>query len=130
MKLTKNFDSTEFACKCGKCDGNVTIEFARKMQLLRDTCGHKLPITSGYRCAEHNKKVGGALDSRHIYGDAADISTAAFTGRQYCELIGHALDCGFTGIGLGVGFIHVDTRAGDVVVWHYPAGKTSGGVKQ
>ena len=126
MKLTKNFDSTETHCSCGQCGGNVTMEFIRKLQLLRDICGHSLPIDSGYRCATYNKQIGGAGDSRHVYGDAADIGVTGMTHRQYLELIGHAVQLGFTGFGLGIGFLHLDTRPGDVVVWHYPPGKTSG----
>jgi len=31
-------------------------------------------ITSGYRCPELNKKVGGVANSQHIVGEAADIA--------------------------------------------------------
>ena len=127
MKLTRSFDSTEFACRC-KCGGNVTMDFARRMQELRDACGFALPISSGFRCSTHNKSkaVGGAPDSRHLYGDAADISTASMTSLQKLQLINHATQLGFTGIGLAPGFIHVDTRQGPVTLWFYPQGKISG----
>lgn len=126
MKLTRNFDSTEFGCAC-KCGGNITMEFARKMQELRDACGFALPITSGFRCSVHNKKVGGAPGSRHLYGTAADIGTSGMTSLQRLQLINHAFCLGFVGIGVGETFIHVDIRPGVVVFWLYPPGKISGG---
>lgn len=39
-------------------------------------------ITSGYRCAALNAKVGGAKNSQHLRGEAADIHVA---GRQQGE---------------------------------------------
>ena len=126
MKLTRNFDSTELQCQ-DLCGGNVTMDFVRKLQELRDACGFSLPISSGFRCSEHNKKVGGAPGSRHMYGDAADISTGGMTSIQKLQLINHATQLGFTGIGLSPVFCHVDTRPGPVVLWFYPIGKSSGG---
>jgi hypothetical protein len=32
-------------------------------------------ITSGYRCAALNKRIGGAVNSQHILGQAADFVT-------------------------------------------------------
>lgn len=126
MKLTRNFDSTEFACP-DLCGGNVTMEFARKMQELRDVCGFALPISSGYRCSVHNKKVGGAPGSRHLYGTACDISTGGMNSLQKLQLINHAVMLGFTGIGLSPVFVHLDTRPGAVTLWFYPIGQISGG---
>ena len=128
MKLTRNFDSTETGCRCG-CGGNVTMDFIHKLQELRDTLGFTLLITSGYRCATYNKKIGGALDSRHIYGDAADISTLGLTGMQKIDLIKVARSLGFTGFGMHPAFQHLDTRPGAIAVWFYPDGKISGGIK-
>jgi uncharacterized protein YcbK (DUF882 family) len=126
MKLTRNFDSTEFACPCKKCGGNITLEFARKMQELRDACGFALPISSGYRCSDHNKKIGGAPSSRHMYGTACDISTIGMTGIQILQILEHARHLNFTGFGLASTFIHLDTRPGAIIVWYYASGKFSG----
>ena len=40
---------------------------------LRKLVGCPVRITSGYRCAELNKAVGGASNSKHANGQAADI---------------------------------------------------------
>lgn len=40
---------------------------------LRKSYGHPLIVTSGYRCLQLNKAVGGAVNSQHMTGQAADI---------------------------------------------------------
>jgi len=74
MKLNKYFDTDEFKCKCGKCvskdiDPNL-------IPILTDVREHfKSPVivTSGYRCEEHNKKIGGAKNSYHVKASAVDF---------------------------------------------------------
>ncbi|MBR5035695.1 MAG: peptidase M15, partial [Prevotella sp.] len=43
------------------------------LQPLRDAIGRPVYITSGYRSAKLNAKVGGVPNSRHLLGKAADI---------------------------------------------------------
>lgn len=40
---------------------------------LREAWGNQIIITSGYRCPKVNKAVGGAKNSQHCFGQAADI---------------------------------------------------------
>jgi len=40
---------------------------------LREANGGPLESTSGYRGVEHNRRVGGASDSQHLYGTADDV---------------------------------------------------------
>ena len=40
---------------------------------LRRLYGHPIIITSGYRCPELNKAVGGKPNSQHVKGQAADL---------------------------------------------------------
>lgn len=42
---------------------------------LRSSWGHPIIVSSGYRCPELNKAIGGAVNSQHIKGQAADITT-------------------------------------------------------
>ena len=42
------------------------------LQPLRDRFG-PIRITSGYRCPELNRAVGGVKNSQHLQGEAADI---------------------------------------------------------
>ena len=43
------------------------------LQPLRDAWGDSIRVTSGYRCPELNKKVGGSSTSAHVSGYAADL---------------------------------------------------------
>ena len=40
---------------------------------LREACGFPITITSGYRCYQLNKEVGGVSTSQHTKGEAADL---------------------------------------------------------
>ena len=42
---------------------------------LREAYGKPIVVTSGYRCPALNKAVGGASNSQHMTGQAADIRT-------------------------------------------------------
>lgn len=44
---------------------------------LRKKWGRPIIVTSGYRCPKLNKAVGGASNSAHMYGQAADIRTVS-----------------------------------------------------
>ena len=74
----ENFSDTEGACQCG-CGKVPTEEIMLRLQAfiraLEVVAGPhiKCQINSGYRCAKHNAKVGGAADSRHLHGDAVDV---------------------------------------------------------
>lgn len=54
-------------------------ETAQLMELVRALCGgNAVLISSGYRCPELNAAVGGASNSAHLYGCAADIEIPDF----------------------------------------------------
>lgn len=71
--LTKDFDSTEFECKCGCGLNNIQPEAVRRAQLYRNAIGFA-NVDSGCRCKKHNKEVGGADNSLHLPGWATDLS--------------------------------------------------------
>lgn len=39
----------------------------------REALGQPIKVNSGYRSSEHNKEIGGAPNSQHCKGEAADI---------------------------------------------------------
>lgn len=57
---------------------------------LREAYGQPIIVSSGYRCPELNKAVGGAKTSQHTFGQAADIHTKSNSkesNKQLFELI-------------------------------------------
>lgn len=57
---------------------------------LREAYGQPIIVSSGYRCPELNKAVGGAKTSQHTLGQAADIytkSNSKESNKQLFELI-------------------------------------------
>ena len=86
MILTKNFSLEEMyrsdtAQRCGidnKPQTEEVVENLRALclevlQPLRDHLGKPVVVSSGYRCKDLNKKVGGVENSQHLKGEAADI---------------------------------------------------------
>lgn len=107
IQLTANFNLREFACRhCGMV--RLDPALVDKLQQLRDRVGRPIIITSGYRCEAHNRAVGGAANSQHLLGKAADIQVE---GMGPAALAAHAEVIGFGGIGIYGNFVHVDTRA-------------------
>ena len=109
VKLSENFKSTEFDCKSQNCCSVTKIdsELVDILQKIRDHFKSPVDITSGYRCSEHNKKVGGSKNSRHKTGEAADIVVRNVEPIQVAK---YAESIGVRGIGLYDGFVHIDTR--------------------
>jgi uncharacterized protein YcbK (DUF882 family) len=77
MKLTENFSLNEFRSKDGsEFPDHVVSNIKRlsnNLQKLRNHLGQRITINSGYRSPAHNKNVGGAPNSTHMRGLAADI---------------------------------------------------------
>lgn len=108
-KLSDNFRVKEFACKGKNCCTNVKIDgkLVKYLQKIRNHFGKTLTINSGYRCAKHNKAVGGSSGSYHTKGQAADI---VVKGVKPAEVAKYAESIGIKGIGLYDTFVHIDTR--------------------
>jgi Phage tail lysozyme/Peptidase M15 len=74
----------------------------------------QLRQTSGYRSPEYNKQVGGAKDSQHTHGAAADFSLRGLDEATQERVIRRAIELGGRGIGYypGSQSFHVDVRQG------------------
>lgn len=75
-KLTEHLSLHEFMCPCGcVMPAEVEQNLYKHAQYLEKGWRMlgKMIIKSGYRCALHNKKVGGASGSLHLTGQAADF---------------------------------------------------------
>lgn len=107
----KHFRREEFACKCGKCGGfpvEPSEKLVRVLDKFREEVGLAVYINSGIRCKEHNAAVGGADQSRHLYGDAADIRCPGKMPSELYNIAVRLLPNG--GVGIYDWGIHVDTR--------------------
>ena len=111
--LSAHFSLSEFR---DRSTGHVLRPPAQLLTVLeriRELRPGPLRIVSGHRCCEHNAAVGGADQSRHIYGDAADIPAGRAT-------VAEAAAAGAVGIGESDGWaIHVDVRPGGPARWSY-----------
>lgn len=54
---------------------------------VRDVCATPVMVTSGYRCQELNDAVGGAKNSQHLTGCAADIKCAGLSVEETIQII-------------------------------------------
>ena len=92
-KHSKFFRKEEFRCNCGKCSGypknGISKSLVDNMNLIRAIYGQSITITSGYRCPDFNKRVGGASNSAHLLGGACDwnFTNKVFSQKQKNEII-------------------------------------------
>lgn len=57
------------------------------LQDIRDVVGKPVTVSSGVRCPELNKAVGGSKDSRHQKGLAADIQVSGIKAQAVFDII-------------------------------------------
>lgn len=116
-QLTGHFNVSEFRCKCGGTHNMViNPELPAKLEKLYSAlvCS-KIIINSGYRCAAHDKNVGGSGTGHHVYGNAADIVCYGKDGKIISskKVCCAAQDVGFGGIAnidISYTATHVDVR--------------------
>lgn len=104
----KHFKLDEFRCRhCRKL--KLDINLLIKLEELRAKTG-PLIINSGYRCPIHNKNVGGATNSQHLKGTAADVRSTKMNPGQVYNYADKIFSNG--GVGKYNTFTHVDVRNG------------------
>ena len=52
---------------------NLKLLVEKVLDPAREEFGQPIKVTSGFRSEELNKKIGGAKNSQHMFGEAADI---------------------------------------------------------
>lgn len=73
LYLTNNFQVKEFACHDGTDVIVIHPYIPHICQLVRNKFSMPFAPNSAYRTVTHNKSVGGATKSNHIFGRAVDI---------------------------------------------------------
>ncbi len=116
-----NFELSDFQCHCEACAQDDDRPFSKMavlacMQALRSAMGKPLVITRGVSCADHNRAVGGAGDSRHLPEHADAIDLAVQDPHEAFEIVAAALKQGaFTAYRVYPHHVHLDLRGGDKI---------------
>lgn len=130
---SRHFTMAEMRCHDGTPYPSMwvdrLVELFSQLDLIRETWGGPLHVISGYRTPEHNAAIGGAGQSQHVSGRAADLrpirkgvhaSDIHDLHRTVNELIAAGKLPSVGGVGvypwvkqgkiLVAGWVHVDTR--------------------
>lgn len=88
----KHFSKSEFACKCGGkyCDGfpaEISRRVVEVLDTVREYAGKPVVVSSGVRCKNHNKSVGGVENSYHMKGRAADFSVCGYSAQTTINIV-------------------------------------------
>lgn len=113
VRLSKSFTTADFDCKCKRPTCSTTTVNPVLVTCLETflILAGKFAIDSGFRCRLHNHEVGGAEDSQHVKGNAADCRS--LEGKTGVELATQAVlitDFRNGGIGTYFPFVHLDVR--------------------
>lgn len=118
LKLSENFNSFEFDCKCSNplCVFTLySLDMINLLERMRFLNGNRpLVINSAFRCASHNKSEGGKPNSQHLVGLAVDVRCPAYLDFNDFKKLVYKIPFKFI---LPypdeiIPFIHVDLRTG------------------
>jgi len=116
VRSTNFFSDRELSCRCG-CGFLPSSRLVDLLHAMRYIINKPLIITSGARCNNHNRLVGGAVSSSHTRGNAVDIR---FTNAEEAREIEHTANLvGFKRVARGKSFIHVDIEDTSPYSWFY-----------
>jgi len=125
-KLSDNFKLSEFMS-----DGDPEQPSTQAVRYLTQLCkevleplrafmGKPVQITSGFRSPAHNARIGGAKNSLHTTGMAADIAVGGIPEQiKVAAFLSKLDDVGGIGLYEAKGIVHVDVRphVGKPAMW-------------
>ena len=107
-KVADHFTLGEFQCHNGADTVKYDMQVVTALEAARLFFNVPISVSSAYRPADYNRKIGGATKSYHVYGKAVD---------HYCKLSYTLLAKFYEVYGLkGIGcyyddhFVHIDSR--------------------
>lgn len=86
----KYFKRSEFNCGCGCGFNHIDVRLVKILDMIREHFGKPIIITSGVRCVNYNKRVGGVTNSFHVKNKAADFyvqGVNVYTVLSYCQTL-------------------------------------------
>lgn len=99
MRLSENFHLSEFT-RSGTATRkninnipgeqevkNLTALVQNVLQPVRSKYGRVIYVSSGFRSEQLNRILGGAQNSQHIAGEAADVTAAGWSTRDFARAI-------------------------------------------
>ena len=107
--ISKHFNRAEFACGDGCGFSTVDAELIGVLEDVRERFDGRVRVTSGCRCPAHNRRVGGAADSEHTRGTAADIIVDGVSAAVVYDYLTNKYP-GRYGIGKYTTWTHIDVR--------------------
>ena len=107
-KVSEHFNAKEFACKNGNYELLLCTELLDILEKVRCHFDSPVTINSGYRTPRYNAKIGGAGNSYHCKGMAADIVVKGHSSKEVAKYADEILDKG--GIIRYTNFVHIDVR--------------------
>ena len=115
--MTEHFSRGEFRSSDGahfpyEVKQNLQV-LAEQLEVLREHFQKPITINSGYRSPKWNAKVGGAENSQHLLGKAADIIIEGVSPDEVADAIDFLIENKMMkqgGLGRYVDFTHYDIR--------------------
>ena len=105
--LSPHFSKHEFRSRDG-AEHPIDPKLIAMLEQIRTHFNAPTTVVSGYRSPAHNAKVGGAKNSFHLRGMAADIRVSGVDPAQVYAYCDTAFKTG--GVGKYRTFTHVDCR--------------------
>lgn len=121
-QLSKHFRREEFHCTgCTPANpcwrggwDTVDAELVEILEKVRAFFEAPVLVSSGHRCPERNRAVGGVENSQHLLGRAADIKVVGIDPDQVWDFLRPWHE---GGLGVYDSFVHVDTRSDGPERW-------------
>ena len=107
--MSPHFKASEFQSKDKSEEVLICYELLDILEKIREHFDRPVIINSGYRTPKWNEKVGGASNSYHCKGMAADIVVKEYTSKEVADYANKIMG-NSGGIIRYTNFTHIDVR--------------------
>lgn len=105
------FRREEFRCPCPRCGGfpaEPKEKLIRAADRIRALAGNPAIVSSGVRCAAHNRELAGSVpNSRHLTGAAMDFCIRGMSASQLLTLVRQQPEIAYS-YAIDGSFVHMD----------------------